>query len=47
MKVNQVAAQLYTIRDFTKTPANVALSMRKIRSIGFTAVQVSGMGAIA
>ncbi len=41
-----LGAQLYTIRDFTKTPADIAKSMKKIRDIGYEAVQVSGMGPI-
>ncbi len=46
MKIDQVAAQLYTIRDHIKTPADIAASMKKVRDIGYTAVQVSGMGPI-
>lgn len=46
MKISQVAAQLYTIREFIKTPPEIASSLRKIREIGFEAVQVSGMGSI-
>ena len=41
-----LAAQLYTIRDFTKTAEDFAASMRKIRDIGYTAVQVSAIGPI-
>src|SRR5438067_1830798 len=47
MKLNQAAAQLYTLRDFLKTPADIATSLRKVRAMGFEAVQVSGMGPIA
>ena len=47
MKITQVAAQLYTLRDFLKTPADIATSLTKVRAIGYQAVQVSGMGAIA
>jgi sugar phosphate isomerase/epimerase len=46
MKISQVAAQLYTIREFVKTPADIATSLKKIREIGFEAVQVSGIGPI-
>jgi sugar phosphate isomerase/epimerase len=46
MKLNQVSAQLYTIRDYLKTPADIAVSMKKIRAIGYRSVQVSGMGPI-
>jgi len=47
MKISQVAAQLYTLRDFIKTPADIAATLRKVRQIGYKAVQVSGMGPIA
>lgn len=46
MKISQVACQLYTLRDFTKTPADVAVTLKKVRAIGYEAVQVSGMGPI-
>jgi sugar phosphate isomerase/epimerase len=42
----RLAAQLYTIRAHTKTAEDFAESMRKIREIGYTAVQVSAIGAI-
>jgi len=47
MKLSQVAAQLYTCRDLLTTPADIATTLRRIRAIGYTAVQVSGMGPIA
>jgi len=46
MKIEQVAAQLYTVRDYIKTPADIAESLKKVRAIGYQAVQVSGMGPI-
>jgi sugar phosphate isomerase/epimerase len=46
MRTSQVAAQLYTIRDYTKTPPDIAASMKKVRGCGYQAVQVSGMGPI-
>lgn len=46
MKKNQIAAQLYTVRDYLKTPADIAMSMRKIREIGFEAVELSALGPI-
>jgi sugar phosphate isomerase/epimerase len=46
MVKTQIAAQLYTLRDFIKTPAEVAESMKKVRDIGYEAVQISGMGPI-
>lgn len=47
MKLNQVAAQLYTCRDLLKTPADIAVTLRRLRQVGYTAVQVSGVGPIA
>lgn len=41
-----LAAQLYTIRNHTRTQEDFAASMRKIREIGYTAVQVSAIGPI-
>ncbi|MBO4303401.1 MAG: sugar phosphate isomerase/epimerase [Lentisphaeria bacterium] len=46
MKKSQLAAQLYTLRDFLKTPDDVAGSLEKVKKIGYDAVQVSGMGPI-
>jgi len=47
MQRHQIAAQLYSVRDFIQTPQDIALSLQKIRAIGYEAVQVSGMGTIA
>ena len=41
-----LAAQLYTLRDFTKTPADIAATMKKVRQLGYEAVQTSALGAI-
>ncbi len=46
MKTTQIAAQLFTCRDLLKTPADIAKTLHRIREIGYTAVQVSGMGPI-
>jgi sugar phosphate isomerase/epimerase len=46
MKIKQVAAQLYTLRDHLKTPADIAASLKKVRAIGYEAVQLSGLGPI-
>jgi sugar phosphate isomerase/epimerase len=46
MKANLIAAQLYTLRDFLKTPADVASTLKKVKGIGFEAVQASGIGPI-
>ena len=45
MKISQVAVQLYTLRDHCQTIADFTASMKKVRSIGYTAVQLSGVGA--
>lgn len=47
MKIHQVAAQLYTVRDFAKTPTEIAQTLKKIRAIGYQAVQLSGLGPMA
>ncbi|MCY4063195.1 MAG: sugar phosphate isomerase/epimerase [Chloroflexi bacterium] len=44
--MTQIAAQLFTIRDFTKTRKDFVASMAKIRDIGYQAVQVSQIGDI-
>ncbi len=41
-----LAAQLYTLREYTQTAADFGTSMRKVREMGYTAVQVSGIGPI-
>jgi sugar phosphate isomerase/epimerase len=41
-----IGAQLYTVREFTQTPEDVAKTLKKIREIGYEAVQVSGFGPI-
>ena len=46
MKKCQLAAQLYTLRDFIKTPEDIAKTLPKVKAIGYDAIQVSGMGPI-
>lgn len=43
----KIAAQLYTIREFTKTPEDIKISLKKIRDIGYDTIQVSAFGPIA
>jgi sugar phosphate isomerase/epimerase len=38
----QVGAQFYTIREFCKTPEDLALSLKKVADIGYRTVQISG-----
>ena len=47
MKKDNIAAQLYTLREFLKTEEDISLSLKKVSEIGFKAVQVSGIGKIA
>ena len=46
MAASQLAAQLYTVRDFTNTPAEIATTMKKVKQLGYDAVQCSALGAI-
>jgi len=46
MKITQVAAQLYTCRDTLKDAAGVVKTLTRLRKIGYTAVQASGIGPI-
>ena len=46
MTKSRIGAQLFTLRDFTKTPADIAKTMKKLREIGYEAVQVSALGPI-
>lgn len=46
MKIEQVAAQLFTLRDFVKTPEDIAKSLEKVAAIGYKAVQASALGPI-
>ncbi|MFQ3577951.1 MAG: sugar phosphate isomerase/epimerase [Verrucomicrobiia bacterium] len=47
MKISNVAVQLYTLRDFCQTPSDLAASLKKLREIGYEAIQVSGIGPIS
>ena len=46
MLASQLAAQMYTIRDYTKTAGDLAQSLQKLRAIGYEAVQLSAIGAM-
>jgi len=39
-----IAAQLYTVREFTKTPPDIIETMKKVAAIGYEAVQLSAVG---
>ena len=46
MAESKIGAQLYTLRDFIKTPQDIAKTMKKVKEIGYEAVQLSGLGPI-
>jgi len=46
MAKSRIAAQLYTVRDFTTTPADIVTTLKKVRAIGYEAVQLSALGLI-
>lgn len=39
-----VGAQLFTLRAFTQTPVEIRRTLQRVREIGYTAVQLSGLG---
>ena len=43
MELAQIAAEMYTIRDQMKTPAELAAALAKLRKIGYRAVEVGGL----
>ena len=46
MSEHVVGAQLYTVREFTKTIDGVVESLKKVADIGYKAVQISGFGDV-
>src|SRR5215203_5140664 len=42
----QVALQMYTLREFTKTPADIAKTLSRVKQLGYDAVQLSALGPI-
>ncbi len=46
MSTTRIAAQLYTLRDFLKTPEEIAATLKRVAAIGYRAVQLSGLGPI-
>jgi sugar phosphate isomerase/epimerase len=43
---SQIACQMYTLREFTKTPADIARTLARVKKIGYDAIQVSAFGPI-
>ena len=46
MTQHVIGAQLYTVRQYTKTIEDVRETLKKVAQIGYTAVQVSGFGPV-
>lgn len=46
MDKNSIAAQLFTLREFLKTPGDIEESLKKVKGIGYNAIQVSGLGPV-
>ncbi len=42
----KIAAQLFTLREYLKTPEDIAKTLKKVKEIGYDAVQVSAIGPI-
>ena len=41
-----IAAQLYTLREYLKTPEDIARTLPKVAALGYRAVQLSALGPI-
>jgi sugar phosphate isomerase/epimerase len=41
-----VGAQLYTVREYTKTIPDIAATFRKVSASGYRAIQISGFGPV-
>jgi sugar phosphate isomerase/epimerase len=46
MAKTQIGVQMYTLRDFCKTPADIASTCKRLKDMGFGAVQASALGPI-
>lgn len=47
MRIEQVAAQLYTVRQHMKSPEETAATLKRVREIGYQAVQLASMGDLS
>ncbi|HOX39749.1 MAG TPA: sugar phosphate isomerase/epimerase [Candidatus Brocadiia bacterium] len=43
---SRIGAQLYTLREYLKTPTDIANTLNKVSEMGYEAVQVSAVGPI-
>jgi sugar phosphate isomerase/epimerase len=46
MNIEQVAIQLYTLRNHCTTSAAYAATLKRVREIGYQSIQISGVGPI-
>lgn len=46
MSQSQIGAQMYTLREHLKTPADIAKTCKRVRQMGYEAIQVSAFGPI-
>lgn len=46
MSNTKIAAQMYTVREFTQTAEGFSETIKRLKDIGYDAVQVSGIGPI-
>jgi sugar phosphate isomerase/epimerase len=40
----KLGAQLFSARDYTKTPEDIEATLRRVKSLGFDVIQISGFG---
>ena len=45
MPTSAIGAQLFTVRDYTKTPDDLRQTFAKVRALGYEAVQASALGS--
>jgi len=46
MSTSSIGINLYSVRQFTQTPADVAQTLRRVKQMGYDFVQISGFGPI-
>ena len=46
MKRSTIAAQMYTLREFTQTTEDLRSTFQKVSAMGYKAIQISGIGPI-
>lgn len=44
--MTKIGLQLYTLREYLKTPEDVRKTLKKVKEIGYNVVQISGIGKI-